>query len=73
MVDIKITHRKLKWVILNGFLVPLGQSVSKRAHKSLTIQVADLMSFVKVKGIAENPVSYVSDSRNIKRSRMNTI
>lgn len=41
--------------------------------KSLTIQAADLMSFVKVKGIAENPVSYVSDSRNIKRSRMDTI
>ena len=28
--------------------------------KSLTIQAADLMSFVKVKGITENPVSYVS-------------
>ena len=42
-------------------------------HEKPNNPAADLTSFVKVKGIAENPVSYVSDPRNIKPSRMDTI
>ena len=30
------------------------------------------MNFVEVKGIAENPISYVSDSSNTKPGRMET-